>query len=1330
MIENIDSKYIQTFEYETSMISDGNILGTCELGTATIQMINDSNTYSSLKGQWIKTIHGSFYVYDVKPVQEKVNIELSCYDIKYKLDTPYDSSKHTFPCTLKAWRNSIFTECGVDYDDSDFPNSDLNLTEEPYVGDNPSNRQVISLIAQAGASAVITDKNDKFYFKWFKNTNNNITDWLELTTEKEATSPINVIVLGRGDVEDNVYYPETLPENKKELRIDNNYILDPQIAGETDRRYTVRKPIYNQINGFSFIPFSIRTQNVKNKLSIDLGDKVSYTDIWGNNLSSYVMTKKITYLGGDPSDDDNYEITLSAEEINETSTEYSYGSSIEQRLSKVEITTDKQNKKISALVEETNTKITDIEKSVPKYQTELDIYNITIPVDSELKPLENKDYLIGYKTKFEGAEVESTISSQSENTGITFGLSNNKIILSVLTSTAITNLSNEFVIDFSYTKDSTTYTDSKKIIVALALKGSSAEKPESTKTAEGTELVIADGKQVIEFRVDGKSTQETRSGKNLFNENNISFADPNNGHIEINDHVITMTALKTTSNNNLFVLAKIDDDLLVNGATYTISSDNVSGMAQSFKLQLRNKDGSYVSGMAAGFTITYDDNYSLYVRNNPFSLTNITIDAGMVAIVKNIQVEKGSTATSYEPYGVMPSPDYPSEIECVKGKNLLPNNAISQTLNGITFTVNSDKTITVNGTSTAVTDLYMVGSSTEYVDLGLTPGTHVLNGCPVGGSRSSYILYMVRNRNGNLSYYQEIGTGLTIDIQSGDTFRVFIRLLSGITVSNILYKPMLSKNGGNYVPYNNIQIKNIGKNWFNETRAKLVSNYIANTSIGTNWISQTIDLLPDTQYTITRYASNSASAPTFNLQLYLYEDTNNPLYYINNYTAEKNLTYKILTFKTGQSGKLYLASLYGNNDRLVSLFNNISIQIELGIVSTQLAPLKSQTLNIDLQGNELCSIDDVKDELAIKGGRAKIIKRIGKYVADNDLGANGISDILVDLITPELPIEANLTANELALKTMSNLMKGIRVQNTGLNGTTSTSRIRVSLSKKYASSYAEASAYLTTNHFTIYYPLSEEQEVDLGKIANIPMREEETNIYYVNDKLSPNIYCKYNTTYVGNNSYLHVKYSNDGTTFTSNDGNDVGRYIGSYSDNNETASTNFDDYSWQDTAIVVDEELDDLQGQINNTNKDLNNNYTNNTELDRKLEDQKQTITEEFSTRITMTKKEWEASVIEYINTNGVEKFVNTLVTIDIDGLKLSKSDEDIVSLLNNKGLYVSDGKLREDLTNLLMKVDRAGALFKLLEILGTIKEQGIIQKEKVTDAVFGECQAWYWIGE
>lgn len=226
--------------------------------------------------------------------------------------------------------------------------------------------------------------------------------------------------------------------------------------------------------------------------------------------------------------------------------------------------------------------------------------------------------------------------------------------------------------------------------------------------------------------------------------------------------------------------------------------------------------------------------------------------------------------------------------------------------------------------------------------------------------------------------------------------------------------------------------------------------------------------------------------------------------------------------------------------------------------------------------------------------------------------------------------------------------------------------------------------------------------------STVSSQSENTGITFglSNNKITLSVLTSTAITSLSNEFVIEFSYTKDSTTYT-----DFKKLV-------------------VDLLIVVDDELNDLQNQINNTNKDLNNNYTNNTELDQKLEDQKQTITEEFSTRITQTKSEWQASVIEYINTNGVEKFVNTLVTIDIDGLKLSKSDEDIVSLLNNKGLYVSDGKLREDLANLLMKVDRAGALFKLLEILGTIKEQGIIQKEKITDETFGVCQAWYWIGD
>lgn len=49
----------------------------------------------------------------------------------------------------------------------------------------------------------------------------------------------------------------------------------------------------------------------------------------------------------------------------------------------------------------------------------------------------------------------------------------------------------------------------------------------------------------------------------------------------------------------------------------------------------------------------------------------------------------------------------------------------------------------------------------------------------------------------------------------------------------------------------------------------------------------------------------------------------------------------------------------------------------------------------------------------------------------------------------------------------------------------------------------------------------------------------------------------------GKTQYLHLKYSDDGTTFTSNNGETIGAWIGTLVDFNETDSTTFSDYTWK-----------------------------------------------------------------------------------------------------------------------------------------------------------------------
>lgn len=414
MIEEYDNKMIQSFEYETTAISNKNIIGTCELGKATIQMLNDTNEYSALKNQWIKTKFGSFYVYDVKPVQEKVNIKLSCYDIKYKLDSDYDSSLYLWPMTLKEWRNAIYENCNVLFIDDDFPNSDLILEAEPYVGTNKKNRDVLCIIAQAGASWIETDENDKFCFKWFTNNKFVVKDWDSLTSEKNKTNKVNLVVLGRGNIEDIVYYPKTKPENPVEFKIDNNYIIDPQDTTTTeDLRETTIIPIYNQVKDLEFVVFKMTSKLIDNKLSIKLGDIVQYTDIYGNELESFVMTRKISYLGGDIDDNENYQITLSAEAINETNTDLSKGTNVIQAINETSAKVDKNAKLIELVNSEVNENSSEISKIKQRTgSVEISIEKATTEINKTNENIENN--------YFDKKSVESLVANAESGITNTF----------------------------------------------------------------------------------------------------------------------------------------------------------------------------------------------------------------------------------------------------------------------------------------------------------------------------------------------------------------------------------------------------------------------------------------------------------------------------------------------------------------------------------------------------------------------------------------------------------------------------------------------------------------------------------------------------------------------------------------------------------------------------------------------------------------------------------------------------------------------------------------------------------------------------------------------
>ena len=101
------------------------------------------------------------------------------------------------------------------------------------------------------------------------------------------------------------------------------------------------------------------------------------------------------------------------------------------------------------------------------------------------------------------------------------------------------------------------------------------------------------------------------------------------------------------------------------------------------------------------------------------------------------------------------------------------------TRNGITYTDNGDGSVIVNGTATT--------DSVTYIKFGKTleAGTYTLSGCPAGGSANGYSLCF------GSSLQADIGEGITRDVND-ETFDIYIRVKSGTTVNNAVFRPMLN----------------------------------------------------------------------------------------------------------------------------------------------------------------------------------------------------------------------------------------------------------------------------------------------------------------------------------------------------------------------------------------------------------------------------------------------------------------------------------------------------------------------------------------------------------
>ena len=139
-----------------------------------------------------------------------------------------------------------------------------------------------------------------------------------------------------------------------------------------------------------------------------------------------------------------------------------------------------------------------------------------------------------------------------------------------------------------------------------------------------------------------------------------------------------------------------------------------------------------------------------------------------------------------------------SEQETREGYNLLPNNATTMTKNGITFTVNEDGSVIIDGTAEAQADLALFGKYNN------TSNTFTINGTVTFGliSNNNNVQLILVNEGTN-----QLGLATsseTLELTE-DTYvnYAIIRVLSGATIPNQTFYPMIRSGSklGEYEQY-------------------------------------------------------------------------------------------------------------------------------------------------------------------------------------------------------------------------------------------------------------------------------------------------------------------------------------------------------------------------------------------------------------------------------------------------------------------------------------------------------------------------------------------------
>ena len=465
-------------------------------------------------------------------------------------------------------------------------------------------------------------------------------------------------------------------------------------------------------------------------------------------------------------------------------------------------------------------------------------------------------------------------------------------------------------------------------------------------------LTKSKGVDLVNYKIYGKSLQE--SG-NLFDNETLGT--------RITAYINVANGIWRQASDSWSVRLPCDKN-----TTYEFSNNNPNNIIFRCGYVTTEDLPSNVDGTPIDIPI-----YSVKETTNNSPIT-ITTGEDAKYLVCQFSASYGEeTVKSLKVIQTTPTPDNPIEIESVgdKTSNLLvyPYYYNSRTINGLTFTVNADGIVTLNGTATADTTFLLTASST----FKLKPNRYVVSGSPEGSSNSGY--YMVW-QNKTFIY----NSPATVTLTQEEGANIYIAARKGTVCDNVIFKPMLQLSTGIVNPYEpygyKIPVKVTGKNLYS------AKNGVAHSRIVS---LDAIKVKPNTNYVLS-VDSYTNEEPLFAVK--------GLTEYVENMTPEESwnvgtqIKGNVRAFNSGEYK--YIIIRMWNTNEFYGIDENTKIQLEEGTVVTEYEPYyESTTTNIYLK-EPLRKIGDYADYIDFEN--QKVIRNIKELVFDGtNKGINTIS---------------------------------------------------------------------------------------------------------------------------------------------------------------------------------------------------------------------------------------------------------------------------------------------------------------------------------------------------